>query len=257
MKFRTVKYITHYWWIGCFFLLVSCGPTLEEQQQSADAHYQLGIAEFKRGNFADALTAFEKALDYYPHDPKSHNAIGLIYLQQHLYQKALAAFNKTLDYDPNFTEAHNNMGNTYAQMGDWDKAIAEFQEALSDPFYRTPALAHYNLGLALMERQRQGDMFEAVQEFHKAVQLQPKFSRALDKYGIALYRVNRNQEAIKQFKRAIEVDPQFIDPYLNLGMVYMKQGKKEDAIAQFKLVVERAKDEKLIEEATRYLGILE
>ena len=257
MKFSHVKYGTLLCWIGCVFILVSCGPTLEEQQLAADAQYQLGVAEFNRGNFADALTAFEKALDYYPHDPKFHNALGLIYLQQDMYQKALAAFKKTLDIDPNFTEAHNNMGNTYAQMKDWEKAIAEFKEALSDSFYRTPALAHYNLGLALMERQRQGDLFEAVQEFHAAVQLQPNFSRALDKYGIALYRVNRNQEAIKQFKRAIEVDPAFIDPYLNLGMVYMKQGNKEEAITQFKLVLERAKDEELIEEATRYLGILE
>lgn len=245
------------WCISCMFILLSCGPTIEQQQQAADSQYQVGIAEFNRSNFAAALEAFEKALAYYPHDPKYHNAMGLIYLQQKLYEKALSSFKKALSLDPNFTEAHNNLGNTYAQIRDWDKAIAEFKEALSDPFYRTPALAHYNLGLALMERQLQGDMFEAVKEFHAAVQLQPNFSRALDKYGIALYRVNRNQEAIKQFKRAIEVDPQFIDPYLNLGMVYMKQGNKEDAIAQFKLVLERAKDEKLVEEATRYLGILE
>jgi Tfp pilus assembly protein PilF len=254
MNVNKLKYA---WCISCLFVLWSCGPTLEQQQQAADSQYQLGIAEFNRGNLGAALGAFEKALEYYPQDPKCHNAIGLIYLQQKQYQKALSMFKKTLSLDPHFTEAHNNLGNTYAQIGDWDKAITEFKEALSDPFYRTPALAHYNLGLALMERQLQGDMFEAVKEFHAAVQLEPNFSRALDKYGIALYRVNRNQEAIKQFKRAIEVDPQFIDPYLNLGMVYMKQGNKEEAIAQFKLVVERATEEKIIEEATRYLGILE
>lgn len=257
MKFSQVLCRTVLWWVSCLVVLLGCGPTLEEQKKDADVQYQLGIAEFNRGNFGDALTAFEKAIDYYPQDPKFYNALGLIYLQQDLYQKAMASFKKTLSIDANFTEAHNNMGNTYAEMKDWDKAIAEFKEALSDPFYRTPALAHYNLGLALMERQRQGDMFEAVQEFHAAVQLQPNFSRALDKYGIALYRVNRNQEAIKQFKQAIEVDPEFIEPYLNLGLVYMKQGKKEEAITQFKLVLERAKDEKIIEEATRYLGILE
>jgi tetratricopeptide (TPR) repeat protein len=103
---------------------------------------------------------------------------------------------------------------------------------LSDPFYKTPERAHYNLGLALMET---GDTIEAVKELHAAVRLQPEFTWALDKYGIALYRLNRNQEAIKQFKRAIEVDPEYIEPYLNLGIVYVNLGKTQEAIEQFKL----------------------
>jgi Flp pilus assembly protein TadD len=109
-----------------------------------------------------------------------------------------------------------------------------------------------------MERQqREADLIEAVKEFHAAVQIRPNFSQALDKYGIALYRLNRNHEAIKRFKQAIEVAPNFMDPYLNLGIVYMKQGKKREAIQQFKFVHERTDDENLIFEAERYLEMLE
>ena len=58
MKFSRRKYRIFLWGVCCFFVLVSCGPTIEEQQQAADAQYQLGIAEFNRGSYADALAFY-------------------------------------------------------------------------------------------------------------------------------------------------------------------------------------------------------
>jgi type IV pilus assembly protein PilF len=234
--------------------ITGCGPSLEERQKEADTRYKLGIAELNQGNLKKALQALEEAQKITPNDPKIYNARGLIYFQQEQYQNAIAQFEKALRFDPNFTEAHNNLGTTYAQMQKWDEAIAEFRIALNDPFYRTPELAHYNLGLALMEK---GELIEAVKQLHSAVQIRPNFSRALDKYGVALFRLNRIQEAVKQFKKAIEADPQYIDPYLDLGLAYMKQGKREEAIAQFKVVLDRSQNEDLITSARRYLEILE
>ncbi len=249
--------ICNIWLLFLIFAVFGCGPTLEEQKQEAEAQLQLGIAEFNQGNLAEALKAFKEAKKHEPNNPEVYNALGLIYLQQKKYATAAAELHKALQINPNFLKAHNNLGTTYAQLGNWDKAIMHFREALKDPLYRTPELAHYNLGLALMKRQRQGDIIEAVKEFHAAVKIRPNFSRALDQYGVSLFRLNRIQEAIKQFKKAIEVAPDYIEPYLNLGLAYMKLGNREEAIAQFKLVLERANNEELIASAKRYLEILE
>jgi len=231
-----------------------CGPTIEERQRKATTQIELGNAELNRGEFGKAFEAFERAKKIYPDDPNIYNGIGLIYFQQRQYGKAIVEFKKALRLNPDFTDAHNSLGTTYAQIKKWDEAIVEFRTALSDPFYRTPELAHYNLGLALMEK---GELIEAVKELHIAVQMQPGFIRALDKYGVALFRLNRIQEAVKQFKRAIEMNPDYMVPYLNLGLAYMKQGKREDAIVQFKIMLERSKDEELTITAKRYLEILE
>ncbi len=235
--------------------LSGCGPSIsmQERQQKADVQYKLGVAEFNRGGLADAMVAFQKALEYYP-DAKTHNALGLIYLEQRKYQDAMAAFKKAFQLDPSFLDPLNNLGTTYARMGEWDKAITEYQKVLSDPLYRTPELAHYNLGLALMEK---GDDINAVKQFHKAIQMRPNFVQALDKYGIALYRMNRNQDAIKRFKQVIELNPDFIESYLNLGMVYMKLGQTAEAISQFKYVLEHSTQENLSVDAARYLDMLE
>lgn len=240
--------------IAGVMLCVGCGPTLEEQRQKAEANYKIGEAEMRSGNYSEAIKSLQDAQKYNPNDAKIYNALGLIYIQYQQYDKAISMFEKAIRLDPNLPEAHNSLGTVYARLQQWDQAISEFKKALSDPSYPTPALAHYNLGLALMEK---GDHINAVKEFHAAVEISPTFSQALDKYGIALYRMNRNQEAIKRFKQAIEVSPDFIDPYVNLGLVYMKQGKRDDAVAQFKSVLERSSDEKIRSEVERYLEMLE
>lgn len=239
---------------GIAFGLLGCGPTLEERQKKSQMQYEIGAAELNRGNLTEAFAAFERAREIDPNNASVHYGLGVIYLQQKQYEKAIAEFQETLRLDPNLTEAHNNLGSTYAQMHRWDEAIAEFKNAADDPFYRTPELAYYNIGAALMEK---GDLIEAVQQLHKAVQIRPDFTRALDKYGVALFRLNRVQEAVKQFKQATELDPNFIEPYLNLGLAYMKQGKKDDAIANFKIVTERSNDASLVESAKRYLDVLQ
>lgn len=233
---------------------VGCGPTLEEQRQKAEASYKIGAAEMKTGNYSEAIKFLKDAQKYNPNDAKIYNALGLIHVEYKEYGEAISMFEKAIRLDPNLPDAHNSLGTVYARLERWDSAIIEFKKALSDPSYQTPALAHYNLGLALMEK---GDNINAVKEFHEAVELYPKFSRALNQYGIALYRMNRNQEATKRFKQTIEIAPDFIDPYVNLGLVYMKQGKRDDAIAQFKSVLERSVDDKIRTDVERYLEMLE
>lgn len=245
------------WLLSLFLAISGCGPTLEERQQKADTQLQLGVAEYTQGNLEKAMEAFKRARKHDPNNPEVYIAFGLVYFEQRKYGEAITAFKKALQLDPNFLKAHNNLGTTYAQLQNWDQAIMHFKEARNDPLYRTPELAHYNLGLALMERQRQGDLIEAVKEFHAAVKIRPDFVRALEKYGVALYRLNRSQEAIKQLKKAIEVDSEYIDPYHTLGIVYMKLGKREEAIAQFKHVLEHSNDDELTTSAGRYLEILE
>jgi len=243
-----------WFWVAGLMFCVGCGPTLEEQRQRAEANYKIGEAEMRSGNYPEAIKYLDDARKQNPNDAKIYFALGSIYIEYKKYDEAIALFEKTLHYDPNFAKAHNSLGTVYARRQQWDLAIGEFKKALSDPSYPTPQLAHYNLGLAFMEK---GDHINAVKEFHAAVEISPKFPQALDQYGIALYRMNRNQEAIKRFKQAIEVAPDFIAPYVNLGLVYMKQGKRDDAIAQFKAVLERTSDEAIRAEAERYLEMLE
>ena len=225
-----------------------CGPTLEERQQKANSQYDIGASELNRGNFAEALKKFEKAREINPDDPKIYDGLGLVYWYQKQYQNAIAEFKKALRLDPNFTDAHHNLGASYAQLKQWDAAIEEFNIATSDPFYEALYKAHYNLGAALLEK---GENVKALEEFHKAIQIRPNYSRALDKYGMALYRMNRFQEAVKQFKKAIDASTSFKltkQSLKNLGT----EGLPDDVLKQLESL-----DSQEITDKELFLGAVE
>ena len=62
------------WLISVLSGISACGPTLEERQQKAKAQYQIGVAEFNRGNIPEALKSLENAKENYPNDPRIHNS---------------------------------------------------------------------------------------------------------------------------------------------------------------------------------------
>lgn len=252
-----VKFLVTYLAIFITLIITGCASQIkvEEQRAQAEAHYDLGVSLLNRGKFIDALAALEKAKTLYPHDPRIYNAIGLVYFGEEKFDTAAQNFQKAIQLNGDFVEAHNNLGAAYSRMGMWDRAIKEYRIALSDPLYRTPALAHYNIGYALLEK---GDLVEALEEFRIATNIYPDFDWAVNKYGVALFRLNRVHEAIKKFKQAIEINPNYVEPYSNLGLAYMKLGEREEAIKQFKEVLRLAPEgSELANNARRYLDILE
>jgi len=251
-----VRLVFTYLMIFITLVLTSCASSvkIEEQKAQSDAHYELGVSLLSRGKLIDALAALEKAKTLYPHDARVYNAIGLVYFGEQKFSTAAQNFQKALQLNADFVEAHNNLGAAYSQLGEWDKAIKEYRIALSDPLYRTPAVAHYNIGNALLEK---GDLVEALEEFRVATSLSPDFDWAVNKYGVALFRLNRVHEAIKKFRRAIEINPNYVEPYSNLGLAYMKLGERDEAVKQFKEVLRIAPESDLANSVKRYLDILE
>jgi tetratricopeptide (TPR) repeat protein len=60
-----------------------------------------------------------------------------------------------------------------------------------------------------------------------------RHSASNNKLGIVLLKRNLFDEAINQFKKAIEIDPEFVEPYNNLGYALLKQQLYQDAIDAF------------------------
>ena len=65
-------------------------------------------------------------------------------------------------------------------------------------------LALNNLGVMLKD---QGQIEEAMQNFRKAIQIDPKFAESLENMGDMLAHTGQSGEAIEDFRRAIQIDP--------------------------------------------------
>ncbi|HEX8706285.1 MAG TPA: social motility TPR repeat lipoprotein Tgl, partial [Myxococcaceae bacterium] len=100
---------------------------------------------------------------------------------------------------------------------------------------RNSAEIHYNLGL---QAQQAGNIQEAINEFKRAVDLDPDSADAHNALGILLHlSYKRYDEAIKHYERALEVRPNFSEARTNLANVYLDQDRYDEAIKLYEQVL--------------------
>jgi tetratricopeptide (TPR) repeat protein len=125
--------------------------------------------------------------------------------------------------------AHLHLGRALSLQGKVSEAVAEYKKALElDPKY---AAAHNNLGVALGA---QGKVAEAIAEYRQAIHLDPKDAMAHNNLGVALKEQGRVAEAIAEYRQAIALDPKFALAHTNLGVALKEQGQLDDAIAEYR-----------------------
>jgi protein O-mannosyl-transferase len=128
--------------------------------------------------------------------------------------------------------ARNNLGNALAAEGRFDEAVDQFQRALRiDP---NDSDAVYNLGNALA---RQGNFEAAGKQLQYALQVNPRNAMAAYDLGNVRVRQGRFDEAMNQFERALKTDPGLTRAHYNIGNLLTQQGKLDEAIAHFRQVM--------------------
>lgn len=90
-------------------------------------------------------------------------------------------------------------------------------------------MAHYNLGVALVDEGRALD--EARAHFEQAVRLDPEYAMAFDNLGSVLNRLGRPEEALAQFEQALRLEPADVVALNNLGATLTSLGRAEEAVA--------------------------
>lgn len=99
---------------------------------------------------------------------------------------------------------------------------------------REKAKHHITLGDGLLEE----NLFHsAIEEYKKAVEIDPEFPEGYDALGILLYKRERYWDSIKIFERLIQIDDKYPFVHYNVGLCYLKQKKIEKAIDEFKKAI--------------------
>jgi tetratricopeptide (TPR) repeat protein len=92
----------------------------------------------------------------------------------------------------------------------------------------------------------------AVQYFHKAIVLDPNFSRAYFSQGVSFGQLGLYQKAVAQINMAIQKEPQNGMYYYGRGRVYLLWGDKDKAMADFQKAAELNDEDAL--EYLEYIG---
>jgi len=94
-------------------------------------------------------------------------------------------------------------------------------------------VAWYNKGYAQNYR-------KAVEEFQKALSIDPAYSQAALYLGRAYNALFDDQQADKYFQLAIHIDPDYLEAHASYGGMLLDTGNIDEAVRQFNIVIQRA-----------------
>jgi tetratricopeptide (TPR) repeat protein len=101
----------------------------------------------------------------------------------------------------------------------------------------------YRYGVLLRSENRTG---EAMEQFAKAVEINPTYVQAIIRLGICQQEVGMADEAIETFRRTLELEPTYVDLHYRLGLLYTDRRMFEDAVRHMEIAAEGAPDNEQI-----------
>lgn len=217
----------------------------------ADGYHKLGRTYSAQGNHRAAVTALEAAVTYRPNFTEALVDLSIALFNSGQFKQALVRADSAVAFNPENAAAYHMRGKCYFMLNEFDKAAADLQKALEltprdyDVAY-TLALAHLKRG----QRPAALEIFDRmITQLGNRPQLRILIGRAYRQTGFL-------PEAIDEFKKAVALDPKFPRVHYYLGLTYLlKDGATRiaDAEAEFRLEVAAHPDEFF---GNYYLGIV-
>ncbi|HXB68356.1 MAG TPA: tetratricopeptide repeat protein [Candidatus Acidoferrales bacterium] len=112
---------------------------------------------------------------------------------------------------------------SYRQTGYWRDTVTVFQRA--DAVTRNNMVAYYTLG---NEYNNQRRIPEAIRQYRRALQVDPRYPEALYGLGFSLEQLGQPSEAAALFSAAVEAKPGYALAWLHLGRALMQTGHREE-----------------------------
>ncbi|MGA9769558.1 MAG: tetratricopeptide repeat protein [Blastocatellia bacterium] len=155
-------------------------------------------------------------------------------------RKAIAYFRQAIDIDPTYALAYAGLSDCYSFLGsayfdalppseDMPKAKAAAMRAVE----LDETLAEAHSALAFVQGWYDLDWPSAERELKRALELNPNYATAHQRYGWYFLAMGRTDEALAEMKRAQECDP--LSPVINInigGFLYYSR-RYDQAIEQF------------------------
>ena len=169
------------------------------------------------------------------------------YERNEVWGDRIAIWQDCIKKSPHKARPYNNLGAALADAGQYDKAIEQYHKALQiNPYYPN---AYTNLGFALA---KQGKVEQSITQFLKALELKPRDYETLSNLGVALLMQNRQAEALEYLSEAVALNPYFAKAHNNLGVALNRLGRAQDAIDQYSIALQLDPD---YAEAYNNLGV--
>ena len=185
-----------------------------------------------RGAGADAVPLYGALLEIEASSPKLWNELGVAHHQIGEFADARSAYERALDIDPMYALACSNFAVAQLHAGDVQAAEQLFRRSIEN---RAVADVWRNLGLLL---HRTGRAVEAAQAYREALEIDPHLVTAWAGLGEILLEQQQPAEARNALIRAVELDANFAEARYRLAFAMSALGDYQGALRETRHALE-------------------
>jgi tetratricopeptide (TPR) repeat protein len=194
-----------------------------------------------------ALFAYQAYSERNASDPSGYLERYRIFSKKGEYEKADDELSKIFGIYPKYPNLHYYKGELYRLEGNHQKSVEEYNTELANNPYSTSAMIA--LGKQYLEM---GGYNEALGQFNKAMQVDPRSAEAKQQSCWANYLLKNYTGAVALCRAAIAVDPGNPLIYKRLGLAYWAISDKPNAAQAFQKYLEMEPDAPDRAEIERY-----
>ncbi len=223
------------------------GYSLDVNPTDAEGWRNMVILNMMDDNYADAIKASEKALEYNSDNLDLYRYVAGCYHQMKSYDKAISTYMKVLELTDSTdveqrADIYTGMGDAYSELGDSAKTIECYEQALELDPVNSGALNNYAYYLA----QRSQDLDRAERMAALAVKDDPENANFIDTYAWVYFAKKDYTKALLYIKSAVEKDE---DNHLleHYGDILWFNDEKEAAVEQWTKALEQEPDNELLQ----------
>lgn len=209
-------------------LVVACAAAKAPTIQSASD-------DLKRGNYEQAITAFNRLLAANASDQQAQAGLLQAYLETGKYSEAEEAAKRFIAVRADNAAAHLALGEVFAATGHYNDAISEFGKAAQSTQPVTKLRADLRRGETLLtvgkEEEAQA-IFQSFIGYYNANN--PRSAEELTLVARALTHLEKYKDANELYLDATKADPNFIEAHLSGGELFTEKYNYAEAAEFFR-----------------------
>lgn len=217
--------------------LSGCSMTSSGSDSGA---YQKGMDALADGDLESAMIQFRTAVDQDSRVAESYRGEGIVYMKQGDYASAVTVFERSLtalkrskNTDEEFEEdVEYYLAEAYMKNDQIDEAIDLYAELTSGEKPDQAFLLH---GIT---RIKQDDIDAALEDFDQVVKKNPSYENCIRIYE-ALAGASHKADGAQYLEQALNEEPESADDYYYQGMVYYDLGNSDKALESLQTAVDK------------------
>lgn len=199
---------------------------------SADAFFNLGVAQRNNNQLPDAINSFRTAVKLRHNWPEAHYNLGNGLRDSGNRKEAMQCFEKAIQFRPNYPKALHNLAVLFLEQGSPLHAENLLRRAVKGN--EQYAEGHFALGRVLRRLRRYPDALSATA---KAVTLSPDSARYQQKLA-ELQKLTGNQsQAVETLQTLLRKDPSNLEALRTLAALHHEQGRTAEALTLLDSVI--------------------